>query len=197
MIQKYHGRIDDDLVFEYKKTHQEDLENELIARYKKNSKVLAASLFNKFKFLYQVEYDDLYCILLGSLFTAIRGFDIGKVDFYHYWKSSAINEANKYIASFSLSEIQLIDAPVTKRKEHYLRQKVDLSTDDYLFQFELDDILTNEKNGFVKDDVDMFRLYLAGYTIKEIARLTKKTYHCVHFHIKEMKSKIANILFNQ
>ena len=197
MLSKFHGRDDDDLVFEYKKTHQEDLENELIARYKNNSKLLAASLFNKFKFLYQVEYDDLYCILLGSLFTAIRGFDIGKVDFYHYWKSSAINEANKYIASFSFNETELIDNPKLVRKEHYLRQKLDVSMDDYLLQFELDEILSDEKNGFLKEDVDMFRLYLAGYTIKEIAQITKKTYHRVHFHIKEMKSKIANILFNQ
>ena len=83
------------------------------------------------------------------------------------------------------------------RKEHYLRQKLDVSMDDYLLQFELDEILADKKNGFLKEDVDMFRLYLAGYTIKEIAQITKKTYHRVHFHIKEMKSKIANILFNQ
>ena len=201
MVQRFGCLNDNQLVFEYKKKHQDDIESEIIYRYQKNSKKLAAIIFNKFKFLYQVEFDDIYCILLGSLFTAIRSFDDDKSDFYQYWKTTATHEALIYINKFTQTKNDLVNGTGGYNEEAvmsgFMREKSSLLKDDYLSSFELDDIFENPKNEFKKKDVDMFRLYLGGYSASDIAHMTNSTYNNVRYRIARIKKKIANILFNQ
>ena len=201
MLEKFHDMSDDDIVFAYKKTKQEDLEIEIISRYQKHSKILAGSLYSKFKFLYQVEFDDLYCILLSSLFTSIRGFTTEMTDFYHYWKSTATNEAQSYIGKFSQFNNELIvksPLPIDDvLSSGYLRQKSDSFKDDLLLKFDLEEFLKSPNNKLDEVDVNMFRLYLNGYSITEIAKLIKTKYHIVRYRIDRVRARIANILFNQ
>ena len=201
MFQKYRSRTDSDLVLEYKLTHEEDLEFEIISRYQQHSRFLAAMLYSKYKFLYQVEFDDLYCIILGSLFTAIRGFSADKNDFYQYWKAIAINDALNYISEFSQVVNEMFNPNGMMNNEPalagLLRDKTKNLKDDYLTSFELDDVLNDPKNKIKPSDADIFRLYLAGYEPLDISKKTGIDYNKVRYRIRTVKTKIANILFNQ
>ena len=201
MFKKFDLKTDNELVFEYKKTHQEDLEYEIISRYQKNSKLLAGLFYKKYKFLYQVEFDDIYCILLGSLFTAINSFDESKIDFYQYWKAIGTHDVQLYVSQFTqkvseyiLPQSTYIEEPTTA---YFMRDKSSLLNDDYLSLFDLDVIFANPKNKFNQKDVDVFRLYQAGYSLHEISDLTKITYSRVRYRVSTVKKKLANILFNQ
>ena len=201
MFQKFRNKNDDELVFEYKKTHNEDIENEIISRYQKNARLLAGLLFSKYKFLYQVEYDDIYSILLASLFPAIKRFNDDKETFYHYWKTVATNEVNLYVSNFSHNNNQLIDGEKNTSDEPFfvghMRQNPEVFNDDFFSTFNLDDILDNPKHHLNQQDSDIFRLYLAGYSIYEIADMAKKPYNIIRYRISLMRRRIANILFNQ
>lgn len=201
MFQKFRNKKDDELVFEYKKTHNEDIENEIISRYQKNARLLAGLLFSKYKFLYQVEYDDIYSILLASLFPAIKRFNDDKDTFYHYWKTVATNEVNLYVGNFSHNNNQLIDGEKNTSDEPFfvghMRQNPEVFNDDFISTFNLDDILDNPKHNLNQQDADIFRLYLAGYSIYEIADMAKKPYNIIRYRISLMRRRIANILFNQ
>ena len=202
MFQKYRLKSDNELVFEYKKTKQDDLEYEIISRYQNHARLLAGLLFSKFKFLYQVEYDDIYCILLGSLSAAINGFNNDGMDFYHYWKSTATHDVLLYVNKFSSKFSDDYGEENYASNEEpilagYMKEKTSILNDDYLSSFELDDILRNPKNKFKELDINIFYLYLAGYSIYEIAELMKTTYNKVRYRISNVKRKIANILFNQ
>ena len=201
MFEKYHTMCDNDLVFEYKKTHNDDLEIEIISRYQKHAKLLAGLLFSKYKFLYQVEFDDIYSIVLSSVFTAIKSFSDKKETFLKYWKVAAINEVNLYVGEFSQVKNRLIDKDKNTTEEpymvSYMRETPTSMIDDYLYEFELEDILSDPKNKLKEKDIDMFRLFLAGYSIYDIADLTHEPYNKVRYRIYIVKRKIANILFNK
>lgn len=201
MLEKYRSFSDNDLVLEYKKGRSDDLENELICRYQKHAKLLAALLYTKYKFLYQVEFDDVYCILMGCLFPCIRRFDDQKELFYHYWKTVATNEVVLYVNNFSSSRNQQMDFEKTMNDEHELigclRQNSESLNDDYLTSFEIEEILTNPRYKLQQRDADMFRLYVGGYSIGDICNIVGEPYNQVRYRISIVRRKIANILFNQ
>lgn len=201
MLEKYRSLSDNDLVLEYKKGRSDDLENELICRYQKHAKLLAALLYTKYKFLYQVEFDDVYCILMGCLFPCIRRFDDQKELFYHYWKTVATNEVVLYVNNFSSSRNQQMDFEKTMNDEHELigclRQNSESLNDDYLTSFEIEEILTNPRYKLQQRDADMFRLYVGGYSIGDICNIVGEPYNQVRYRISIVRRKIANILFNQ
>ena len=201
MLEKYRSFSDNDLVLEYKKGRSDDLENELICRYQKHAKLLAALLYTKYKFLYQVEFDDVYCILMGCLFPCIRRFDDQKELFYHYWKTVSTNEVVLYVNNFSSSRNQQMDFEKTMNDEHELigclRQNSESLNDDYLTSFEIEEILTNPRYKLQQRDADMFRLYVGGYSIGDICNIVGEPYNQVRYRISIVRRKIANILFNQ
>ena len=82
MLTKFKDVSDDDIVFMYKAEPSDDLEAEIMNRYKIHAKKLAGEIFKKFKFLYQVEFEDIYCIGLASIFVSIRGFKNGMKGFF-------------------------------------------------------------------------------------------------------------------
>ena len=201
MFQKFRGQSDNALVLLYKKGHQDDLEFEIISRYQRHARHLAGSIYSKFKFLYQVEFDDIYCILLSSLFNSIRAFNDSGQDFYQYWKASATNDALNYIGGFSQNKTDLINSKTLVNDDSsiigVLRQRPENLSDDYLSLFGLDDILEDPKNKFSREEIDVFRLFLAGYTCTEIASLTSNSYDKIRYRLDRVKKRIRDILFNQ
>lgn len=201
MFEKYQSKTDNELVLSYKKNHNDDVEFELISRYQRHARRLAKELYQKFNFLYQVEFDDLYCICLGALFSAIRSVDEYSINFYTYWKAAATNEATSYVNKFTNIHKSRIDDYFNYEQgvyqSGYFKEKSQNTDEDFMSTFELEEILSNPKNKFSKLDVDVFRLYLAGYTINEIVNLLNSTYNKVRYRINNVRRKIANILFNQ
>ena len=201
MFEKYKDKKDNELVLLYKKSHNDDVEFELISRYQRHARRLAKELYDKFCFLYQVEYDDIYCILLGALFSSIRSVSDDSTNFYLYWKTAASNEVTSYVSKFTNIHKSRIDDYFNYEQgisySGCFREKAETEDDDYMAKFELEEILSNPKNKFSKEDVDVFNLYLAGYTINDIVKLLNSTYNKVRYRIENVRRKIANILFNQ
>ena len=201
MFEKFKDITDNELVLLYKKQRNDDVEFELISRYQRFSKKLARELFDKFNFLYQVEYEDIYCICLGALFSSIRSFYDNNSVFYCYWKTAAINEVTSYVSKFTNIHKSNIDDFFNLEEgvsyNSFLKEKAQNSEDEFIYSFNLDEILSNPKHNFVQKDVDVFRLYLAGYTIRDIVKLTNSTYSKVRYQIDSVRHKLANILFNQ
>lgn len=201
MSEKFKDKSDNELVLLYKNSRNDDVEFEIIARYQRHAKKLAREQYNKFNFLYQVEYDDLYCICLSALFNAIRSFDDDSINFYSYWKTAAINEATSYVSKFTNIHKSRIDDYLNYEQgicmSGYLKEKTQNTDEDYLSSIDLENVLSNPKNKFSKTDVDVFRLYLAGYSINDIAALINSTYSKERYRIDNIRRKLANILFNQ
>lgn len=201
MFQKFRDVSDNELVFMYKKTQQDDLELEIISRYQKHARLLAGILYSKYKFLYQVEFDDVYAILLESLITSIKTYSDENVTFYNYWKVAATNDVNTYVAKFSLMSNNFVLSKDAIAEDgvyaSYLRHSPEELSDDYLSSFDLDEILKNPKNKFNQSDVDIFNLFMAGYSYIELCQLTGLTYNRIRYRISDVKKKLANILFNR
>lgn len=200
MFQKFRDISDNDLVFEYKKTHDDDLEIEIISRYQSNAKRLAGLLFSKFKFLYQVEYDDIYCILANAIPLAVNAFKNKDIDFYQYWKMVGTNEVLLYVNRFSQDRNDFIEPNICYSDERklsgYLKESTEELKDDYLSSFDLDDIFANPRNKLSTIDKDIFKLFLAGYSMLEISALTGISYSKLRYRFNRAKRKIVNILFN-
>lgn len=201
MFEKYKDKHDNDLVLMYKNSRNDDVEYELISRYQQHAKKYAKELFDKFSFLYQVEFDDLYCILLGTLFSAIRSFEGVSTSFYTYWRTAATHEVTTYIRKFPYvhqsNVVEYVNYEQGINQSGYFKERPEEFDDDYISKFDLEEILTNPKYHFSKMDIDVFRLYLGGYSINDIAAVTKKTYHQIRYRLECVREKIANILFNQ
>ena len=201
MSEKYKDKSDNELVLMYKKSHNDDVEFEIISRYQKYSKKYAKELFDKFSFLYQVEFDDLYCILLGALFNAIRSYEGNSSGFYSYWKTAATHEVTTYIRKFPYihqsNVVEYVNYEQGLNQSGYFKDRPEEFDDEYMAKFDLEEILTNPKNGFSEIDIAIFHLYTGGYSVNEIAKATNKTYHQIRYRVEVIREKIANILFNQ
>ena len=105
MLNKFKGIRDEELVSQYKVSKDDDVEAELIDRYRIHSKKLAGEMFQNYKHVFQIEYDDLFQICLMNLFTAIKSFKIN-MNFFRFWKTISINEIKLYVTTLPLLKIE-------------------------------------------------------------------------------------------
>ena len=199
MFKKFEGLTDENLVLMYKDNREEDVELELIERYKIHSKKLAGEVFKKFKFLYQVEFEDIYCIALGSLFIAIRVYKPRVKSFFGYWRTTAMNEINEYLSDFTLikdenGKKRMIQ--VESSKVNYLKQPSTYSSEDFLLTYDIQTLLDNPIYKFKDIDKAIFNMFLSGYSSTEIADELHIVSSTVRYHLKNIKSKIGKILAN-
>ena len=199
MFEKYKDVGDDDLVFSYKKKKDDDVENELISRYSIHSKKLSGEFYKKFKFLYEVEFEDLYCVALASLFKAVISFS--KKGFFKFWKTLAVNELNLYLKSYKLtrSDIEAYSQINVEEVSNniLLKQNPSKSYEGYNVSEDVIRILADRRYSFDEADRIIFQLYMQGFKAKEIGSRVHRTDSFVRYRLKRMKSKIADILFNQ
>ncbi len=196
MLEKFHELRDETLVLMYKEKQSEDIELELISRYEIHSKKLASELFQKYRFLYQVEYDDLYCIILSQLFIAIGAMKVGNKSFYEYWKKLATHEANRYASQFSIDDnckIFSLDMFNPERLSFFC-DSADYHNEALNMQSHLTILFENHFDKFDKKERDILVLYIAGYSMKEIAEETGLKYSTVRIRLSRIKDKIADIL---
>lgn len=199
MFEKYKDSSDDSLVFSYKEKKDDDIELELMERYRIHAKKLAGEFYKKFKFLYQLEYEDLYCVAISCLFTAIKTFK--KQGFFKMWKTCATNELNKYVSEFTLTRNDALVYsklnPEELSSSVLLKQNPSRGLEGYNIVEDIHRIINNKKYKFDDYDKQIFTLYLQGYKVKEIALIVGHTGSMVRYRLKEIKDKIADILFNQ
>ena len=197
MFGKFQNMKDDDLVLLYKEHKDDDVELELIERYRIHSRKLAGEFYRKFKFLYLLEYEDIYSIALSSLFVAIKTFTIG--GFFKYWKTFTTNELNCYVKNFSVTKSDALLYSQLNAEEvpsgMILKQNTSQG-EKISFSDEILDIVNDPKNEFKEVDREIMRLYVLGYRLVDIAIITNHLESFVRYHLKKIKNKISDILYN-
>lgn len=203
MYKKYRGLSDDEIVFAYKIQSDDDLETELLNRYKMHAKKLAAELYVKFKFLYQVEFEDIYCIVIACVFTSAKNFKKGMKNFFMYWRSSATREVYLYVGQFS--SLDKDNAPIFEsasngEERNYiniLKQNEISLVEDYPIMSDIVHVIDKDKTNFDQIDKSILYLYVEGYSLYEIATELNMKYATVRRRLAKVKDKISDILFNQ
>ena len=194
MLEKFKGIRDEELVLTYKESKDDDIESELIDRYRIHSKKLAGEMYRNYKFVFQVEYEDLYQICLMNLFTAIRSFN-KKVNFFRFWKTISTNEIKLYVTDLPLLKIESNAGIISTSRDisgnelvlaspNKVESNIDLSS-------EVERILSKNKDTFDPNDIDIFILFVGGYTITDIAKETGLKYHYVRSRVNVIKDKMS------
>lgn len=194
MINKFKGIRDEELVSQYKVSKDDDVEAELIDRYRIHSKKLAGEMFQNYKHVFQIEYDDLFQICLMNLFTAIKSFKIN-MNFFRFWKTISINEIKLYVTTLPLLKIESNAGIISTSRDisgndfvlaspSKVESNIDLTS-------EVERILKKNKDTFDPNDMDIFILFVAGYTITDIAKETGLKYHYVRSRINVIKDKMG------
>lgn len=191
MLKKFENVRDEELVFLYKKSKDDDVEMELVLRYQIHSKKLASEQYHKFRYVFHVEYEDIYSLCMVSLFSSIKAFKRNG-SFFRFWKMLTINQINLYVSGLPLlrfegksvvstsrdnSQILTLASPIHKE------DSIDLSSD-------IERIIMQNKDNFDEKDRDIFILYVAGYSLTDIASETGLKYHYVYRRMKEIKRQI-------
>ena len=195
MLSKFESVREEELVLKYKECRDDDIEMELIERYKIHSKKLASELFINFKFVYQVEYEDLFSIALANLFVAIKSFK-ENLSFFKLWKRIATNDIKIYVTTLPLL--------VNHRSPRYLSTSRDkdfidsimviasptIEDNDPFLSSEIERFIREDKKHFKDTDVDIYILLVSGFTVMDIAKSTGLKYHYVRARINVIKDKI-------
>ena len=195
MYEKYHEVRDEQLVSEYKKQRNDDIELELVDRYKIHSRKLASELYRKYKPIFQIEYEDLYSIALANLFVAINSFKL-EFSFFKLWKRIATNEIKIYVTSMPLLYLHTRTEYLSTSRDADLNESTLViaapSYDDHesVLSSEIEKMLSRDKRRVSQFDCDIYILVKAGYSITDIAKETGLKYHYVRSRIEAIKSKI-------
>lgn len=203
MYKKYKGLSDDEIVLMYKTKGEDDLENELFSRYKIHTRKLSGDLYRKFKFLYQVEFDDIHCITTACIFLAVNKFKPGMRNFFKYWRNVAVSEVYNYVGQFSSLEKHDdtgYESTNNGEQRNYFRMMKSNDTsllDEYSIISDIASVIEKDKNNFDPIDKDVFYLFIEGYSLYEIAELLNLKYSAVRRRVSKIKQKITDILFNQ
>ena len=192
---KFKGVRDEPLILKYKENRDDDIEIELIERYKIHSRKLASELYQNFKFVFQVEYEDLYSIALANLFVAIKYFR-KDLSFFKLWKKVATNEIKIYVSSLPLLKYQSSSDFILTSRDKDMNESsmilaspsleestIDLSSD-------IEKMILRNSNVFKKEDVDIYILYISGYSYLDIANITGLKYHYVRSRVVLIREQI-------
>lgn len=191
MLSKFKSVRDEELVSKYKESRDDDIEMELVERYRIHSKKLAGELFQNYKYVFQVEFDDLYSIALTNLFVAIRSFK-HNASFFRLWKTIAINEIKLYVAKLPLLKIEgPISIVGSSRDNDFVLSSSYNNQSDIDLTNEVEQIIIKNKDSFEPKDKDIFILFVAGYSIMDIAKETGLKYHYVRSRILIIKDRLG------
>ena len=193
MLIKFKGVRDEELVNQYKITHDDDIELELVDRYRIHSKKLAGELYRNYRYVFQIEYEDIFSICLANLFTAIKSFKI-EMNFFRLWKTITTNEIKLYVTTLPLLKLEKNFGLVSTSRDisnndlvlssnAHNESNIDLSS-------EVEQILIQGKDKIDHNDMDIYILFVAGYSITDIAKETGLKYHYVRSRVLVIKDKM-------
>lgn len=193
MYPKFEGVRDETLILKYKESRNDDVEMEIIERYKIHSRKLASELYQKYRYIYRVEYEDVFAIALGNVLLAINCFK-KNFSFFNLWKRIATNEINLYVTSLPLKKNALSNFLVTSRdsdlNESTMIMASPAAEEHNILAIEIEKMLQNNKENFDKNDLDIYILYISGFSITDIAKETGLKYHYVRSRVASIKRKI-------
>lgn len=161
-------------------------EVELVKRYKPRSTRLSRAIYHKFKKSTFLGVEDLFNSGLYALFIAIKDFKYG--NFEAYWiviakhemlnqikeSSDSYNISKKFQVSANVEEIGIFD----KQEEHPPLKE------------EIINFLKKGKNKLPNDYIEVFAMYLDGFSIKDIAKNFGQSYHQIRYKIELVKAKL-------
>ena len=161
-------------------------EIELVKRYKPRCTRLSRAIYHKFKKTTFLGVEDLFNGGLYALFIAIKDFKYG--NFEAYWiviakhemlnqikeSSDSYNISKKFQVSTNVEEIGIFD----KQEEHPPLKE------------EIINFLKKGKNKLPNDYIEVFAMYLDGFSIKDIAKNFGQSYHQIRYKIELVKAKL-------
>ena len=191
MLSKFKSVRDEELVSNYKESKDDDIELELIDRYRIHAKKLAGELLQNYKYVFQIEYEDLYYIALMNLFTAIKSYK-HNASFFKLWKTIATNEIKLYVAKLPLLKYEGCPGIVnTSRDNDYVLSSSSYNQTDIDLSNEIEQIIIKNKDQFEPKDKDIFILFVGGYSIMDIAKETGLKYHYVRSRILVIRDRLG------
>lgn len=173
--------------------------NELVRRYVKHSKFLANRILKEFKETSTAEYHDLVSIGLNTVFISIKSYSM-EGGFYYYWKKIAMQKMMEEVKNLSYSYLYESDlAPISIDElagKNYLlaSTKESIDTFDNILLEKVKILLKDKWRGFRKCDIEMFLMYLDGFSYYEIGEKYNMTYFACRKRVCTVKEAIAKIL---
>lgn len=143
--------------------------------------------------------DDLVSIAFVSVDVAIKKFKYGKnKSFYVYWRTIANNSMKAFVKSQLTNESQGKTISLDTENENGSSLHETITSEDIDEQIFLHNslmaIINNEKNSFSKREKKVISLFLDGYEIKEISKMTKmniaKVYRAYHSAINKIRHSL-------
>lgn len=201
-MKKFEGTSDSEL-FSLWKNGSRDAELEFIERYRKHSHSLALELWRKFKNVTTVEVEDLENVGLFSLYVALTNFRKNYRNFYNFWRKIATHKMMDDVKDNSIT----IDESRLARRSFFSSYNDNYVGDRYIIENGIDsdkafymqrvyDIISDPKFDFPKNALKVFKLYLASFSLGEIASICNLSYSNVKRIITITKRKLKDILFN-
>ena len=179
------------------KDGDETAESILVYRYRGFSFILARAMYESYGAKFYLDVDDLSSIALFSLFVAIDKFD-GKKPFYPYWKKVAQHQMMKHIndASSFYKNILLAstDGYLTNGSPIVTAFSSDNSFEKNDLYERVTEYLSRPDTKVSEDELNVFLLYLDGYSIPEMVELTGFNYSKVRRTLNKIRKKLKNFL---
>lgn len=194
MNKKFLGCSDEELIL-MMKDGESDAEFELLLRYGRKAKMLAAKYYSQYKRVINCDIEDLTNASLNAVFIAARSFTKMK-GFNSYWGKIARNEifdliktnSDDFMSNFNFSFVKLDDS--TYEGKYFAK---DDTTEDDVFH-ELVTLVRSPKLKIDSVAADAFILSLMGYQTNDIAKKLGLTYRQTQYKINIVKEKLEKIV---
>jgi len=200
MAVDYKKLTDTELAVLIRKSNDNSATNELVKRYKLQTKKMVCSLL-MLNYGSGISYDELEAVGLQSIFTVVTAIKSNSTSFLSYWKVVARREMINYIDQNSyhvgaklFSGVSLNDS--SPLEDGLSNSEIYGKKDDEkekIFKKEILSILETNKK-FTKTEKKIITLFLENYTFKEISKMTGRCLSDVYINFNKSAKKLKSIL---
>lgn len=201
MTNKIKNETDEQLVSKIKKKNR-DAEIMLLKRYMNFCSVIASQFFKTYKD-HGIHHEDLFAVAQEGYVIALKKYNKNKGKFYSYWRRIASNLIMKYIkdnsyffGGRSFNGISL-DSKIDAKDGSFLLAdyigKYDEDTNENLFSDELRKLINSKECNMTYDEKMIFNYFLDGYSVDQIAKLTKFSKPKIYNLKRRAKEKFSSL----
>ena len=190
--------IDEELL-EKVKQGDDEAKNILLEKYNMFSwKLVSACLEENDDYLYLKE--EIHSDVFSNTFQLIEKYSLDKGKFYSYWLKASLRTIYKDLREikerhyYEKSYISLDEAFLSKNILHDYLNNDEIAISR---QFLLDSFLTiinDPKNNFTDKERRVIKLFLSGYSHKEIAKLTHHSLSAIYKFYNSAVNKIGKVM---
>ncbi len=149
---------------------------------------------------YNIFRDEIHSVILFHTVKILDSYSLDKGKFYSYWQKGALRQIyrciNKFKAQISreYSYLSLDSSNVNNRLLHDVFGAEDMTMKRQLLVESFVSIANDPNNSFSCKERHVLKLYLEGYSYKEIAALTNQSISNVYKLYHSAVKKIGDVL---